>query len=125
MVEKKKLDQAAVNEAMGILLDPPGSDTARAKKTLKNATEEQKEKAREDLKDYDPSEKMAKGGKIGRATKRGTGKAMGGAYINYGKPVVYDKSFTSAKPLKSGGKVGMRGVGKAMRGYGKAMKRGK
>jgi len=66
-----------------------------------------------------------KGGKVGKATNRGTGKARGGAYINYGKPVVYDKSFTSAKPLKSGGKVGMRGVGKAMRGFGKAMKRGK
>ena len=67
----------------------------------------------------------AKGGKVGKATKRGVGKAMGGAYVNYGKPVVKEKSFASAKPLKAGGKVGPRGCGVATRGYGKAMKKGK
>ncbi len=55
-----------------------------------------------------------KGGKVGKATKRGTGKAMSGAYINYGKPM--------KEKMSSGGKVGMRGCGKALRGYGKAMK---
>lgn len=55
-----------------------------------------------------------KGGKVGRATKRGIGKAMSGAYINYGKPM--------KEKMSSGGKVGMRGCGKALRGYGKAMK---
>ena len=55
-----------------------------------------------------------KGGKVGKATKRGTGKAMTGAYINYGKPM--------KEKMSSGGKVGMRGCGKAMRGFGKAMK---
>jgi len=111
MVEKKKLDQAAVNEAMGILLDPPGSDTARAKKTLKNATEEQKEKAREDLKDYDPSEKMAKGGKVGKGYhKMPDGKTM--------------KDSAHKKNMAHGGKVG-RGCGAAMKGGGSVMKYGK
>ena len=58
-----------------------------------------------------------KGGKVGKATKRGTGKAMSGAQISYGKPMKEGKSS-----YKSGGKVGMRGCGVAQRGYGKAMK---
>lgn len=97
-----------------------------------NATVEYKYPSGEDRGERDQSSPMrkggmvyrAKGGKVGKATKRGTGKAMGGAYINYGKPVVKEKSFASAKPLKAGGKVGPRGCGMAMRGYGKAMKKG-
>jgi hypothetical protein len=95
-----------------------------------NATVEYKYPSGEDRGERDQSSPMrkggmvyrAKGGKVGKATKRGVGKAMGGAYINYGKPVVKEKSFASAKPLKAGGRVGPRGCGTATRGYGKAMK---
>jgi len=98
-----------------------------------NATVEYKYPSGEDRGERDQSSPMrkggmvyrAKGGKVGKATKRGVGKAMGGAYINYGKPVVKEKSFASAKPLKAGGKVGPRGCGMATRGFGKAMKGGK
>ena len=76
-----------------------------------------------DYEDYDTEKKKGgmvyrmKGGKVGKATKRGTGRAIGGAQINYGKPMKESKSS-----YKSGGKVGMRGCGVAQRGFGKAMK---
>jgi len=133
---RQRVDDNSQQEEKVDLKDLPPKVAEAAKKMgiferlFPNATVEYKYPSGEDRGERDQSSPMrkggmvyrAKGGKVGKATKRGVGKAMGGAYINYGKPVVKEKSFASAKPLKAGGKVGPRGCGMATRGFGKAMK---
>ncbi len=79
--KKKKIPQAAVNEALGMKMS--GDKDKNAEEVYKNASEEQKEIARKELKDYDPRKKMAHGGKVGR----GCGAAVkgGGSVMKSGK----------------------------------------